>query len=411
MSDDTFSYAMQQLRNAARLEGLSADRIRFLESPERTLSATLPVRMDDGSMEYLQAYRVQYSHARGPTKGGVRFHSEVDLSEVKALAFWMTFKNAVVDIPYGGGKGGVAVDPKKLSKRELEAVARAYVRAFHPFLGPRQDIPAPDVYTTPEVMAWMLDEYETVTARHYPGFITGKPLALGGSAGRSFSTALGGVYVIEAMAEAGVLSGKTVAIQGFGNAGAHMARLLSERGLSIVAVSDSKGGIYDAKGLPVAKVASFKEEHGTVFGFPGAKAISNEELLLLPVDLLIPAALAGQIMKENAGKVRARAVLELANGPTTPEADAILEGRTVVVPDILANAGGVTVSYFEWAQNNQGLYWTEEDVLSRLRERMQNAFTELHLLVTEKGLSYRMASFILALRRIREAAVLRGNAI
>ncbi|HII71240.1 TPA: Glu/Leu/Phe/Val dehydrogenase [Candidatus Woesearchaeota archaeon] len=386
--------------------------MKILEKPRRVLSVNFPVRMKDGSIKVFNGYRVQYNDARGPTKGGLRFHPQVDLDEVKALALWMALKTAVVDVPYGGAKGGITINPKETSTEDLERVSREFIRQIHTFIGPTKDIPAPDVYTTPQIMAWMMDEYEKIYNGKFPGVITGKPLSVGGSEGRGIATAQGGAYVLRKAAEAYDISPFTakVAIQGFGNAGMNMAKILSAWGYKIVAVSDSKGGVYDAGGLDVAELMKHKEEYRTVMGFPGAKDVTNEELLLLPVDVLVPAALENVITAQNAARVKAKIILELANGPVTREADEILhKNDIVVVPDILANAGGVAVSYYEWVQNNQGFYWKEKDVLKMLEDKMVKSFNEIHEVVKNTGISYRNAAYILAIGRIVQAEKERGN--
>ncbi len=396
-----FEQALKTLRRVAERAGTEEWIVEMLSRPKRVVKVSFPVKMDDGSIRIFTGYRVLYNDVRGPGKGGIRFHPNVNEDEVTALAFWMTIKNAVVDLPYGGAKGGVTVNPKELSRMELERLSRAYIRAIAPFIGVDKDIPAPDVYTDAKVMAWMLDEYEGIVGRHEPGVITGKPLALGGSAGRAMATSWGGFYVLEeARKEWSV--GKTVAIQGAGNVGGGLARILHEKGYKVVAISDSKGGVYDPDGLDIPAVLEAKRERGSVTAYDGAKKITNEELLTLDVDVLVPAAIEGVITKENAGDVKANIVLELANGPTTPEADEILRERgIVVVPDVLANAGGVTVSYFEWVQNRVGEYWDEETVLGKLRERMVRAFKDV---LERADRDLRMGAYVLALDRIAEAA-------
>ena len=392
----SFSEVTTFLEKIAPLAKLSREEITKLETPDRVLKAELSVN----GKKY-PAYRVQFNNARGPYKGGIRYHPEVSEDEVKSLAFWMTIKTAVTDLPFGGGKGGVTVDPKKLSKKELEELSRAYVRAFYKYLGPDTDIPAPDVYTTAEIMAWMLDEFEKVTGKKAPAFITGKPLELGGSKVRDIATALGGVYVLEEAVKKVGLKDKTVAIQGFGNAGMNMAKLLAEEGYVIVAVSDSKGGIYDSAGLEIEEVMKSKESKGSVVEYKKARKISNEELLEYECSILIPSALSGVITEKNAGKVKAKIVLELANGPTTPEADQILWNKKVLVlPDILANAGGVTVSYFEWVQNKKNQSWSEQEVKKKLQEKMISAFTQIWKEFSDEKKSFRTAAYVLALKKI-----------
>ena len=392
----SFSEVATFLEKIAPLAKLSKKEITKLQIPNKVLTAELTVN----GKKY-PAYRVQFNNARGPYKGGIRYHPEVSEDEVKSLAFWMTIKTAVTGLPFGGGKGGVAIDPKRLSKKELEELSREYVRAFYKNLGPDTDIPAPDVYTTPEIMGWMLDEYQKLTGKKAPAFITGKPLELGGSKVRDIATALGGVYVLEEAVKKIGLKEKKVAIQGFGNAGGTMARLLAKRGYPIVAVSDSKGGIYDGKGLDIDEVIKVKEMKGTVMGYAKAKKISNEELLESNCSILIPSALSGVITKENAGKIKAKIVLELANGPTTPEADEILSTRKVLVlPDILANACGVTVSYFEWVQNKKNESWSEQEVKKRLQERMISAFQQIWNEFSDEKNSFRTAAYVFALKKI-----------
>ena len=392
----SFSEVTKFLEKIAPLAKLSKEQVAKLETPNRILKAELTVN----GKKY-PAYRIQFNNARGPYKGGIRYHPKVSEDEVKSLAFWMTVKTAVTGLPFGGGKGGVTVDPKKLSKKELEELSRAYVRAFYKHLGPDTDIPAPDVYTTPEIMGWMLDEYEKLTGKKAPAFITGKPLELGGSKVRDIATALGGVFVLEeAVAKLG-LKEKKVAIQGFGNAGMNMAQLLAGRGYTIVAVSDSKGAIYDAKGLNIPEVITVKESKGTVIEYTKAAKISNEELLESDCSILIPSALSGVITNKNAQKIKAKIVLELANGPTTLEADDILWTRKVLVlPDILANAGGVTVSYFEWAKNKKNESWSEQEVKKKLRDKMISAFGPIWKEFSDGKKSFRTAAYVLALKKI-----------
>lgn len=376
------------------------------------LHVRIPVRMDDGSVKTFSGYRVQYNGARGPCKGGIRFHPEETIDTVRALAAWMTWKTALADLPLGGGKGGVVCDPKKMSPGELERLSRGYMRAIAHFVGPDTDVPAPDVYTTPQIMAWMLDEYETIHGHHAFGVITGKPLPLGGSPGRDDATARGGMFVLrEAAKHVGIeLCRSKVAIQGFGNAGAHAHNLLTQMfGSTVVAVSDSKGGIYQAEGLNDDAVAEYKRETGSVVGFPGAKSITNEELLELDVDVLIPAALENVITAENAPRIRAKIIAELANGPTTPEADVILHrDGCFVLPDFLCNGGGVTVSYFEQVQNAAYDRWKLETVHQRLEETMVRAFRDVLISRDKFGVHNRAAAYLVAVDRVAEACRLRG---
>jgi len=408
---DVFGNAMRQLEKAYQFIEVSDDAKAVLGQPKELMEVAIPVRMDDGSLEVFTGYRVHYNDARGPTKGGIRYHPDVSLSEVKALAFWMTIKCAVTNLPYGGAKGGVIVDPRKLSHHELERLSRGYMRAMADFVGPDKDIPAPDVYTNSQIMAWMADEYATIKRIHAPGVITGKPVGLGGSHGRETATAKGAFYVLmEAAKDAKLDAHKTtVAIQGFGNAGKHLAEFVIEAGFKLVGVSDSKGGVYDPNGFDVKTLERTKKEKG-MLGAPGAKTITNEELLELPVDILIPAALENQITKENAEKVKAKIVLEVANGPTTPEADDILKRRGIlVIPDVLANSGGVTVSYFEWAQNQHGYYWSEEEVFEKLHRLIVPEYHAIMKLQHEKQCTMREAAFAHAIRRIAAAIDAKGT--
>lgn len=397
-----------------------------LQTPERVLTAKIPVPLDNGTTREFVAYRVQYNDARGPFKGGIRYHPGVTEDEVKALAFWMTMKCAAVGLPLGGGKGGVVVNPKELSAGELERLSRGYVQAFYQHLGPTKDVPAPDVYTNSQIMAWMLDEYEHLVGEHAPGMITGKPLSLGGSLGRATATAQGGVYILQELMAKLERSPKntTVAIQGFGNAGANAAKLLHQLGYKIVAVSDSQGGVYNEDGIDPRKAEAIKQAGGmlgcyclgTVCTLEQIKtdgpcrAVSNEELLELAVDVLIPAALENQITAANADRIKAKIILELANGPTTPEADEILNKKgTLVVPDILANAGGVTVSYFEQVQNAMNYYWSEEEVSPKLKKIMVDAFAAVWGAKGKHQVDLRTAAFVLAVERVVEAMRERGE--
>ncbi len=399
-----FENVLKQMDKAFSHLNLNGDVVELLKKPERILEVSIPVKMDDGSTKVFTGYRVQYNSARGPTKGGIRFHPNVNLDEVKSLASWMTWKTAVVDLPYGGAKGGVIVNPKELSERELENLSRGYIRAIADFIGVDKDVPAPDVYTNPKIMAWMMDEYEKIVRHKEPGVITGKPTFLGGSEGRNIATALGAYYVIEKAIEKIKLDEKPkFAIQGFGNAGMFLASILHERGYPVVAVSDSKGGIYDANGLDIPKVIEVKKNTGSVVNY-SAEKISNDELLTLDVDVLVPAALENQITKNNADKIKAKYVAEVANGPTTPEADEILHERGIfLTPDILTNAGGVTVSYFEWVQNRMGYYWDVEEVNRKLELKMHKAFDEIYEIATNKNIDMRTAAYILAISRVAKA--------
>ncbi len=409
---DVFDNVKMQLQKINKIYNLKDNEMELLLSPKRIIQMNFPVKMDNNSIKRFNGYRVQYNDSRGPTKGGIRFHPKVDLGEVKSLAFWMALKCAVVDIPYGGAKGGVEVDPKKLSEKELEALSRAYVKAIHEFIGPNKDVPAPDVYTTPQIMAWMLDEYEKIKGEHLPGLITGKPVELGGSQGRGFSTSQGGAYVLREYMKIKEQNPEetTVAIQGFGNVGSFMAKILHEGGYKVVAVSDSKIGLYNEEGLDITAVMHHKKQTDKMSGFKGAKEITNAELLELDVDVLVPAALENQITKENADKIKAKMILELANGPVSPEADTILEKKNIpVIPDILSNAGGVTVSYFEWVQNLYGYYWTEQEVLEKLEKIMVKSFIEVYETAQTHNTTFRNGAYILAIKRILTAEKLRGN--
>ena len=395
----------QFLDKIAPLAGLSQQELKLLKTPDHIWEATLSM----GGKNY-PAWRVQFNNARGPYKGGIRYHPDVSEEEVTDLSFWMTLKTAVANIPFGGGKGGVQIDPKQLSEKELEELSRAYMRAFYTHLGPLIDIPAPDVYTTPQIMAWMRDEYEKLVGKKAPGVITGKPLEYGGSKVRDIATALGGVYILEEAMKKLKLPTKTVAIQGFGNAGMNMAQLLYEKGFFIVAVSDSQGGISSSKGLSIPEVIKIKEQTGSVIHYTDGKTISNEELLTYDCTILIPSALGGVITKDNARNIKAKLVLELANGPTTPEADDILHQRDILVlPDILANSGGVTVSYFEWVQNNSNHYWDEQTIKKKLQEKMVSAFAQLWTAYNSQKHDFRTITYIHALRKILDAEKKRGR--
>jgi glutamate dehydrogenase (NAD(P)+) len=368
--------------------------------------------MDDGSTKVFHGYRVQYNGARGPTKGGLRWHPDETIDTVRALAAWMTWKTAVVDLPLGGGKGGVTCNPKTLSGPEKERLARAYVRAVGRFLSEAKDVPAPDVYTTPEIMGWMMDEYETMVGEHSPGVITGKPIILGGSAGRGDATARGGIYVTrEAAKKLGIdLKGGSMAIQGFGNAGQHAALLGSELlGLTLIAASDSQGGVHNPKGLDVKALVDHKQRTGRLEGFPGSTPIANEKLLELEAVVLFPSALENAITDRNAARIKAKIVCELANGPTTPEADAVLfKNKVFVLPDFLANAGGVTVSYFEQVQNAYNFYWDLPLVYSRLDEKMTKAFHAVYEMHERHEVDMREAAYLVSVSRVAEACKLRG---
>jgi glutamate dehydrogenase (NAD(P)+) len=396
---------------AAKLLKLEPAVHSLLREPKRVLEVTFPVRMDNGQVKIFKGFRVQYNDARGPCKGGIRFHPQETIDTVKALAAWMTWKTACVDIPLGGGKGGVICNPKEMSNGELERLSRAYIDAIEAIIGPELDIPAPDVYTTPQIMAWMADEFAKIRGYNAPGVITGKPIALGGSQGRGDATARGAVYTIrEATKRLNIpLKGATVAVQGYGNAGSYSAILLQEMGTRIIAVSDSKGGIISEKGLDPNAVLQHKQKSGSVVGFPGSKGITNEALLELECDILVPAALENVITAKNASRIKAKIVAEAANGPTTPDADDILfKNKVFDIPDFLCNAGGVTVSYFEWVQNIYGLYWPVEEVYSRLDKIMTKAFNDVYDMHAKHSVNMRMAAYMLSVQRVAEAMKLRG---
>jgi glutamate dehydrogenase (NAD(P)+) len=409
---DPFDIAVKQLEKAAKVINLDKQALNILKEPLQILQIRIPVKMDDGRTEVFTGFRVHYNNARGPVKGGIRFHPEESLSTVKALAAWMTWKTAIVDIPLGGAKGGIICDTKKLSMGELERLSRAYVRSLGEYIGPEVDVPAPDVYTTPQIMAWMMDEYENIVRRSAPGVITGKPLELGGSLGRGDATAKGGMYVLrEGAKRLGLdLSKATVAIQGFGNAGQFAVKLVQEHFHSkVVAVSDTKSGIYSDKGINFDALVEHKKKTGSVANFPGTKNITNQELLELNVDVLIPAAIENQLTAKNADKVKAKIILELANGPTTPDADEIFfKKKIMLLPDFLANSGGVTVSYFEWVQNVGGYYWDLDEVYSRLDKKMTKATKEVLDAAEKYKIDTRTAAYTISIKRVADAMKLRG---
>jgi glutamate dehydrogenase (NADP+) len=414
LSDDLLGAALVRLDEAASHLNIDADVIEKLKYARETTKARLMIRMDDGSRKSFLAWRCRYDDTRGPTKGGIRYHPDASADEVETLAFWMTFKCAVMNLPYGGGKGAVQVDARKLSKAELERLSRAYVQAFARIMGPDRDIPAPDVYTNSMIMGWMADEYAQIVGHAVPAMITGKPIALGGSLGRGDATARGGYYLLRRLAgELGLGEKLRVVVQGFGNAGQHIARLLADDGHKIVAVSDSGGAIHRADGLDVARLISIKNEGGGVSrlaGKDGVDAITADELIAIDCDVFVPAALENMIHAANAGSMKAKVVLELANGPVTAEADAILGRKgAVVLPDILANAGGVTVSYFEWVQNRQGYYWTLPEIHDRLRAVMEAEGEAIWNLSRHKGISMRTAAYVHALARLGEAIEAHGT--
>lgn len=402
---------MRQFDIAAERCGLDPGLREVLRRPRRALSLSLPVKMDDGSIHVFEGFRVQHSNARGPCKGGIRYHPNVTFDEVQALATWMTWKCAIANIPFGGAKGGIICDPHRLSKAELERLTRRYAYEISPIIGPDRDIPAPDVYTDSQVMAWIMDTYSMTHGSSAPGVVTGKPTFLGGSYGRNEATARGCLFVIRSACEVlGIkLNRATVAIQGFGNAGGIAAELLAQQGTTIIAVSDSHAGVLNRGGLNVPALIEHKAKTGSVSNFPHSDPICSEDLLELQCDILIPAALENQITLQNVDNIRAQIVCEAANGPTTPDADAVLHDRGImVIPDILANAGGVTVSYFEWVQDLQELFWDEDDVNRRLERVMVKAFADVHATAKQYDVDMRIGAYILAIDRVAQATTTRG---
>ena len=421
MSESLFADASRRLERALKYVSLSEDTTERLKYPKSSLMVSIPVRMDNGSLRIFQGYRVRYDETRGPTKGGIRFHPHVTLDEVQSLAFWMTFKCAVLSLPFGGAKGGITLNPKELSKMELERLSRGYIDAIADFIGPDVDIPAPDVYTNPMIMGWMMDQYNIITRKLNPGVITGKPVNIGGSLGRDTATATGAFFVIEELLPKFNQNPQetTVAIQGFGNAGAELAELLWKRGYKVVALSDSQGGIYAKKGLDIPSIRQFKETNknikalyceGSVCHIVEHEVITNEDLLTLDVDVLIPAALENQITEKNAQEIKAKYIFEVANGPTTSAADRVLEEKGIyVIPDILVNAGGVTVSYFEWVQNRSGFYWSLEEVNQRLKDKMFAETEAIWHISQELSVPMRTAAYIHGLNRLGDAINAKGT--
>ncbi len=409
--NNPFENARKQLRAVQDIAKIDLNIFERLLSPERVLEVSVPVKMDDGTTRIFTGYRSQYNRARGPFKGGIRFHPGVTLDEVKALSAWMTWKTAVVDIPLGGGKGGVIVDPKTLSDRELESLSRGYMRAIFPIIGKDLDIPAPDVSTDPRIMGWMLDEYEVMHGEYAPGVITGKPLSIGGSLGRDSATAQGAFFVLEKAVETLHLSkNATVAIQGFGNGGCHLARILERSGYRVVAIADSKSTVYRSGGLDVKSIDEHKRITGSLETCTDCEKLPSSAVLTVPADILVPAALENAIHEENAKDVQAKLIVEIANGPVTPEADVILfEKGVTVVPDILANAGGVTVSYFEQVQNAMNYVWTEEEVRAKLKEKMERAFAHVWEEKERYNTSVRLGAYALAVKRVAQAMQDRGR--
>lgn len=411
ITGNAYDVALENFDAAANALELDSDTREMIKYPERVLTVTVPVRMDDGHIHRFEAYRVQHSSVRGPAKGGIRYHPEVTLDEVKALATWMTWKCAVVNIPFGGGKGGVTCDPKHMSQGELERMTRRYTSAILPLIGPEQDIPAPDVYTNPQTMAWIMDTFSMTKGYPIPGVVTGKPICLGGSLGRNEATGRGVFYTVQSACEHLMLplKGARVVVQGFGNAGSIVAQLLHEAGARVIAVSDSTGCIFNPHGLDIPSLMHLKALTGKVAGFPESESLTPDELLATDCDILVPAALENAIRGENAAMVHAKIVAEAANGPVTPAADRILESKGVfLIPDILCNAGGVTVSYFEWVQDEQHLFWEAQDVYDRLERVMKTAFRDVLKIHEERNVPMRVAANMLGVGRVAEAVKIRG---
>jgi len=411
VADNSYDVALENFDAAANVLGLNNDIREMIKYPERILTVSVPIRMEDGHIHRFEGYRVQHSTVRGPAKGGIRYHPQVTLDEVKALATWMTWKCAVVNIPFGGAKGGITCDPKNMTQGELERMTRRYTSAILPLIGPEQDIPAPDVYTNPQTMAWIMDTYSMTKGYAIHGVVTGKPIALGGSLGRNEATGRGAFYTVEhACAHLNIqMKGATVVVQGFGNAGSIAADLLHKAGAKVIAVSDSTGCVYNKNGLNISELIRHKESTGRVAGFKGSESITPAELLALQCDILVPAALENVIHADNAKAVRTRIIAEAANGPITPAADRILEASGVfVIPDILCNAGGVTVSYFEWVQDEQHLFWDAQDIYKRLERIMKTSFEDTLKIHLDHKVSMRIAANMLGIGRVAEAVKLRG---
>lgn len=401
--NNPFQSAKSQLEAAAKIASLDKNKVERLMVPDRYVEVSIPVIMDDGSQKIFIGFRSQHNNSRGPYKGGIRYHQDVNLDEVRALSFWMSFKNAVVNVPFGGGKGGIIVNPKEVSETELEKLSRGFIKKIHPIIAPGVDVPAPDVNTNGKIMGWMLDEYQKITGNMSGATFTGKSLDNGGSEGRTEATGFGGAYVLREAVRAGLVSveRKTIAIQGFGNVATYLAEHLKEKGYKVVALSDSKGGIYNEAGIDLAAAAEHKKTTGALKGLEGTSEVSNEALLELDVDVLVPAALENVLTKDNAEKIKAKFILEMANGPTTPEADAIFEKNgVVVIPDILANSGGVATSYFEWYQNMQNEKWGKADVLKKLDKLMVEAFEAVNEKKQKYNTTFRNAAYIVAAERI-----------
>lgn len=401
--NNPFESAKQQLDSAAQTAKLDTNKVEQLKHPDRYIEVSIPVSMDNGDQKIFTGFRSQHNNARGPYKGGIRYHQDVNLDEVRALSFWMTFKNAVIDVPFGGGKGGIIVNPRDLSESELERLSRGYVKQMWRNIGPEIDVPAPDVNTNGQIMMWMRDEFEQLIGDKAPAVITGKAIENGGSEGRTEATGFGGGYILREAVASGLVNGdrKTIAIQGFGNVATYLAQYAKEHGFKVVALSDSKGGIYNENGIDIAAAEAQKKETRSLAGLAGSTNITNEELLELDVDVLVPAALENVLTVDNAAKIKAKFILEMANGPTTPEADAIFaQNGVTVVPDILANSGGVCVSYYEWYQNMHNESWTKEDVLKKLDDQMVAAFTAVREAQAKYNTTMRTAAYIVASERI-----------
>ena len=405
-----FTSTQDVIQDALNKLGYDEGMFELLKEPLRMLEVRIPIKMDDGSVKVFTGFRAQHNDAVGPTKGGVRFHPQVSEDEVKALSMWMTLKCGIVDLPYGGGKGGIICDPRQMSMNEIEKLSRGYVRAISQFVGPTKDIPAPDVFTNSQIMAWMMDEYSRIDEFNSPGFITGKPIVLGGSQGRDRATAQGvTICVEEAAKKRGIdMNGARVVIQGFGNAGSFLAKFMSDAGAKVIGISDAYGALHDPNGLDIDYLLDRRDSFGTVTTL-FENTISNQELLELDCDILVPAAIENQITAENAHNIKASIVVEAANGPTTSEATKILTERGILlVPDVLASAGGVTVSYFEWVQNNQGYYWTEEEVNEKLYKKMISAFENVYNVATTRNINMRLAAYMVGVRKTAEASRFRG---
>jgi glutamate dehydrogenase (NAD(P)+) len=411
--EDLNPYRIAQIQFDIAAEYLKLDQglRQILRTPKRVLEVSIPTKMDNGQVKVFAGYRVQHNVARGPAKGGIRYHPGVTLDEVKALAAWMTWKTATVNIPYGGGKGGVICDPKRMTKPELERMTRRYTSEILPIIGPEQDIPAPDMYTDSQTMAWIMDTYSMTKGYSTLGVVTGKPLSIGGSEGRNEATARGCLVAVEEACRVKKMSirGSSVAIQGFGNAGSLAAKLFSEKKARVIAISDSRGGVFNSRGIDPLKAMRYKERSGTVVGMPGTSRISNDELLTMKCDILIPAALENVITLNNADQIKAKIVAEAANGPTTPHADEVLARKGIMLlPDILANAGGVTVSYFEWVQDLQSFFWSEAEVNAKLETVMRRAFQEVHESARKHRTHMRTGAYCLAVGRVADATLVRG---